>query len=74
MNEPDIPHNGGPCPVRPKTRVKVKFRDGQSDHLGNPAWIFMKVGPNNHDLWRWQGDPDDNIIAYCIHQPAKVTS
>ena len=71
MTHPFITHNGGPCPVSPEAKVEVLFRDGQSDDVGNPAWMFLKVSVHDDDWWQWQGDPMDNIIAYRIHQPDK---
>ena len=52
---PWIKWNGGECPVPPNTRVKVKFRDGDSQS-GHPAYAYY---------WHHDGDGAD-ILTYCI--------
>ena len=52
---PWIDWNGGECPVPPDMRVKVKFRDGDSQS-GHPAYAYY---------WHHDGDGAD-IVEYCI--------
>ena len=52
---PSIKWDGGECPVPPNTRVKVKFRDGDSQS-GHPAYAYY---------WHHDGDGAD-ILTYCI--------
>ena len=52
---PSIKWNGGECPVPPNTRVKVKFRDGDSQSV-HPAYAHY---------WRHDGDGAD-IVEYRI--------
>ena len=51
---PWIEWHGGECPVPPNTRVKVKFRDGDSQS-GHPAYAYY---------WHHDGDGAD-ILTYC---------
>ena len=51
---PSIKWDGGECPVPPNTRVKVKFRDGDSQS-GHPAYAYY---------WHHDGDGAD-ILTYC---------
>ena len=51
---PWVKWDGGECPVPPNTRVKVKFRDGDSQS-GHPAYAYY---------WHHDGDGAD-ILTYC---------
>lgn len=58
--EPDddgwVPHDGGPCPVNPGTKVDVKFRNGA---------YSSKCDEAQH--WYWRHDCSDcDIIAYKV--------
>ena len=67
MTHPFITHNGGPCPVSPETVVDVKFRDGGDLE----AYVASHMEPDwtSDNWWQWEGLPDNNIIAYRLHQP-----
>lgn len=70
MTHPFITHNGGPCPVSPEAKVEVKFRDGGRSQP-TEACLWDSWEGTASDWWQWQGNPDDNIIAYRLHQPDK---
>lgn len=61
---PWIPHDGGPCPVEPHVRVRVRFRYGEpSSQAEARAWVaFLGFS----DWWQHQGPDGCDIIAYQI--------
>lgn len=48
--------------------MDVKFRDG--GYL--VAYVARHMEPDwtSDNWWQWEGLPDNNIIAYSLHQPA----
>lgn len=61
---PWIPHDGGPCPVDPHVRVRVRTRDGHSYPGSAPAWYYEAPFLNQ---WTWQSKFGiSDIIAYQI--------
>lgn len=65
MTRPFIPHNGGPCPVKPDTLVDVQFRDG-SEWLRTPAHWWLPYRKSDENWWEHKGPPERNITAYRI--------
>ena len=59
-----IPHDGGPCPVAPHVRVRVRTRDGWVDGSPCPAdfWISADLDSFVHEATPCK----DDIIAYQI--------
>lgn len=61
-----IEWKGGERPVRPGTRVEVRFRDDafNSDcFAGDWAWKWRG--------WKWTGSPSDIVAYRVISEPAK---
>jgi hypothetical protein len=57
-----IDHDGGPCPVDPKTIVDVRDRAG-IEVCGFEAAVWS-IG---NDWWAGEAsDPGDNIVAYRV--------
>ncbi len=55
-----VEHDGGPCPVPLNGYPTVFFRVGvEVEEAPASMWTL-----GDEDWWQWQGDPDDNIIAY----------
>lgn len=73
MTRPYIPHNGGPCPVKPDTLVDLQFRDGREWKLtraGNWA-AWGDGGPNS---WTGTGLPaDSHIVGWRLSFPQRRT-
>lgn len=63
-----IPHNGGPCPVKPSVMCDVKFRDGKIiKNCPARVWMPGEADDDPTDLWI-KGDVEENadIIAYRL--------
>lgn len=59
---PWLTHDGGPCPVPPDTRVRIRIRAGNiSKGLRAAGWA-----QGFNDWWRHEGDACTNIVAYQI--------
>lgn len=68
---PWIPHDGGPCPVGPDVKVRVKTRDGRMDIDAIRAGFWMREewdenGEYSCDWWRHESDSENDIVAYQI--------
>jgi hypothetical protein len=58
-----IPHDGGPCPVPLDQQVTVLFADGMQDESEAGFWTGWEK-EDAENLWKWECDPQDRIIAY----------
>jgi hypothetical protein len=64
MTHPFITHNGGPCPVSGEAIVDIEFRNG--DIVQGYLACQWRLPT---DYWQWQGDPENDVVAYRLHQP-----
>lgn len=67
---PWIPHDGGPCPVEPHVRVRVRTKWGWTSRDSVSAGFWCSGGDCSGDHWRGAtdqlGSVIDRIIAYQI--------
>lgn len=52
-----VVHNGGECPIDPKTEIIVKFREGREAGpapAGNWRWKLWSVGETEWDIAAWR--------------------
>ncbi len=56
-----IEHDGGPCPVNPHSRPKLKFNDG---------WVFDPYLTPERRKWRAGNAMWQNVVAYIPEQEA----
>lgn len=62
MSRPFKLHTGGPCPVKPDTRVDIRLRDGLK---------YFDVRAGGLD-WHHFGPDYDDIVAWRESAPAKI--
>jgi hypothetical protein len=73
MTRPFIPHNGGPCPVKPHVLVDVMFADSREWHqLPARTWSAER-GVKNNDYWRHIGPANTHIIGWRFSFPQRRT-
>lgn len=56
-----LPHDGGPCPVVEDSYPAVMKKRGKAIGSGCVMAGVWAIGLDN---WKWQGHPDNHIIAY----------
>ena len=70
---PWIPHDGGPCPVAPHVRVRVRTRDGWQDDSYLALFPYAEYWAGGEEDW-WTGRnacDEARIIAYQIIKEEK---
>lgn len=68
-----IMHDGNGMPVKPFVEVDVRYRDGE-EQFGILAWSCGPFYDGDQCWWSWQGDEEDNVVAYRISKSGDATN